>query len=183
MLIRGRALRSAPSLRAVPQPRLVPCPTCRQQVSTFAVTCPKCGHPDPGREEREVDIEVERLNAPTPAEARAATRRKGRPPAQPAGGKTPASQAVRVLVAVVAALFACGLCNSCGDEHARQIAEADLRHPIALSPDGRVMDGMHRVARAFLEGRSEIEVVRLPTEPEPDFVGVRIDEPPYDEGG
>lgn len=68
-------------------------------------------------------------------------------------------------------------------EHARQIAEVDLRYPVILSPDGRVMDGMHRVARALLEGRDEVEAVRLQTEPDPDFVGVPIDELPYDEVG
>ena len=66
-------------------------------------------------------------------------------------------------------------------EHARLIAEVDLLYPIILSPDGRVMDGMHRVARALLDGRGEVEAVRLPAEPEPDFVGVPIDELPYDE--
>ena len=38
-------------------------------------------------------------------------------------------------------------------EHARLIAATDLRYPIILSADGRVMDGMHRVAKGFLEGR------------------------------
>lgn len=38
-------------------------------------------------------------------------------------------------------------------EHARLMQETDLRHPIILSSDGRVMDGMHRVAKAYMEGR------------------------------
>ena len=66
-------------------------------------------------------------------------------------------------------------------EHARLVAEVDLRYPVIPSPDGRVMDGMHRVARAFLEGRGELGAVRLATEPEPDFVGVPIDDLPYDD--
>lgn len=66
-------------------------------------------------------------------------------------------------------------------EHARLIAETDLRYPIILSSDGRVMDGMHRVAKAFLERREVIEVVRFTSDPEPDFVGVQIDDLPYDD--
>jgi hypothetical protein len=38
-------------------------------------------------------------------------------------------------------------------EHARFIAEADLSFPIILSSDGRVMDGMHRVGKALLNGK------------------------------
>ncbi len=53
-------------------------------------------------------------------------------------------------------------------EHARLISEADLDYPIILNADGAVMDGMHRVARAYLEGRPTVRAVRLPEEPEPD---------------
>ncbi len=65
-------------------------------------------------------------------------------------------------------------------EHARLIAATDLRHPIILSADGRVMDGMHRVAKGFLEGREVIEAVRFEIDPEPDYVGVNADALPYD---
>jgi hypothetical protein len=66
-------------------------------------------------------------------------------------------------------------------EHARLIGEVDAAFPIILAPDGRVMDGMHRVARALLDGRESVEAVRLETEPEPDFVGVHPDDLPYDD--
>src|SRR3954469_22203328 len=39
-------------------------------------------------------------------------------------------------------------------EHARLMEAADLAFPIILSSDGRVMDGMHRVGKATLLGRS-----------------------------
>ena len=39
-------------------------------------------------------------------------------------------------------------------EHVRLINEVDLSFPVILSSDGRVMDGMHRILRALLEGRS-----------------------------
>jgi hypothetical protein len=66
-------------------------------------------------------------------------------------------------------------------EHARLIEEADLGHPIILSSDGHIMDGMHRVLKALMLGESHIRAVRFLTDPEPDFVGVDPDELPYDE--
>lgn len=66
-------------------------------------------------------------------------------------------------------------------EHARLIAETDLEYPIILGADGRVMDGMHRVAKAYLEGRAVIAAVQLAIDPAPDFVGVDETELPYDE--
>lgn len=67
-------------------------------------------------------------------------------------------------------------------EHARLIAEADLRHPIILAADGGVMDGMHRVARAMLDGLSTIEAVRFEDNLEPDYIGVDPGELPYRDG-
>lgn len=63
-------------------------------------------------------------------------------------------------------------------EHARMINEADLDFPIILSSDGRVMDGMHRVLRALLNGLQSIEAVRFERDPEPDFIDVAIDDLP-----
>ncbi len=75
-----------------------------------------------------------------------------------------------------------GAAMTCRDvaEHARLIEEADLSFPVILSPDGRVMDGMHRIAKALLLGHEEIEAVRLRTEPEPDYVGVDPESLPYE---
>jgi hypothetical protein len=64
-------------------------------------------------------------------------------------------------------------------EHAKLIAEVDTSHPIILGHDGRVMDGMHRVARAILEGRAEIEAVRFPWPLEPDYRCCLPHELPY----
>jgi len=66
-------------------------------------------------------------------------------------------------------------------EHARLTNEADLGYPVILSSDGRIMDGMHRVLKALMQGESHIRAVRFPTDPEPDFVGVDPDDLPYDE--
>ena len=46
--------------------------------------------------------------------------------------------------------------------------EADLTFPVILSNDGRAMDGMHRVAKAWLLGRKTIRAVKFPRDPEPD---------------
>ena len=71
-------------------------------------------------------------------------------------------------------------CRAVAD-HARLILETDLRYPIILGADGRVMDGMHRVAKAYLEGSATIRAVRLEVDPEPDFVGVHEEALPYEE--
>lgn len=64
-------------------------------------------------------------------------------------------------------------------EHARLMQECDLTHPVILSSDGRIMDGMHRVCKALLEGRGEIEAVRFAVDPDPDYVNVRPEDLPY----
>ncbi len=56
-------------------------------------------------------------------------------------------------------------------EHAKLIQHADLSHAIILGQDGRVMDGMHRAARALLEGHETIDAVQFEIDPEPDYRG------------
>lgn len=64
-------------------------------------------------------------------------------------------------------------------EHMTLIDEADLSFPIILSSDGAVMDGMHRVAKAVREGRTEIGAVQFDHDPEPDHVGLGPKDLPY----
>ena len=64
-------------------------------------------------------------------------------------------------------------------QHAKQIYEADLSFPIILCPEGRVLDGMHRVCKAFLEKHKTISAVRFSVLHEPDHVGKKPDELPY----
>ena len=54
--------------------------------------------------------------------------------------------------------------------HALQISRADLRYPIILSADGGLMDGGHRVCKAWLLGHTEISVVQFAQDPEPDYI-------------
>ncbi|WP_199710532.1 hypothetical protein [Noviherbaspirillum cavernae] len=66
-------------------------------------------------------------------------------------------------------------------EHMRLIEAAELAYPIILSADMRVMDGMHRVAKAVLLGHSHIMAVRFEETPAPDYVDVHPDALPYDD--
>lgn len=65
-------------------------------------------------------------------------------------------------------------------EHIRLIGEADPAYPIILGADGRVMDGMHRVARAVLEGRPTVRAVRFTVDPQPDYRNCTPEDLPYD---
>ena len=55
-------------------------------------------------------------------------------------------------------------------EHARRINDADLEHPVILSADGTLMDGGHRIAKAYLLGRATIQGRRFLVDPEPDWI-------------
>ena len=65
-------------------------------------------------------------------------------------------------------------------EHASLIADVDLSWPILVSHEGRVMDGMHRVARALLDGATTIRAVRFASFIEPDYRNCRPEELRYD---
>ncbi len=64
-------------------------------------------------------------------------------------------------------------------EHMRLVLESDTLFPILLGCDGRVMDGMHRILKVALEGGSEVEAKQFVVDPEPDYVGVSLDDLPY----
>jgi hypothetical protein len=64
-------------------------------------------------------------------------------------------------------------------EHAKLINETDLRFPLILSSDGRIMDGMHRAAKAVMQNISSLPAKRFRQDPEPDYIGVGPDELPY----
>ncbi len=65
-----------------------------------------------------------------------------------------------------------GRAPSCREvaEHARRIQRADLGHPVILAADGHLMDGGHRVAKAWLDGRRSVEAVQFTVDPEPDWL-------------
>ena len=65
--------------------------------------------------------------------------------------------------------------------HMRLVLAVDLSFPIILCAEGRLMDGMHRVARAVLDERDTVLAVRFPVTPAPDHVDVDLDDLPYDD--
>jgi hypothetical protein len=66
-------------------------------------------------------------------------------------------------------------------EHIRLIQSCDLSFPIILDQRGRVMDGMHRVCRAVLEGVRQIPAVQFSVDPAPDHVNCDPSTLPYDD--
>lgn len=55
-------------------------------------------------------------------------------------------------------------------EHARRINAADLSYPVILAADGGLMDGGHRIAKAWLTGQTSVAAVRFETDPPPDWI-------------
>lgn len=54
--------------------------------------------------------------------------------------------------------------------HAKRIIEASLEYPIILAADGSLLDGTHRIAKAYLLGLTEISAVQFDKNPAPDDV-------------
>ncbi|MFZ0667364.1 MAG: hypothetical protein WAM97_16540 [Acidimicrobiales bacterium] len=63
--------------------------------------------------------------------------------------------------------------------HIRLVNEADTSFPVILSVEGRVMDGMHRIAKAMLEGHATIRAVMFTKSVEPDYRNCRPQDLPY----
>lgn len=67
-------------------------------------------------------------------------------------------------------------------DHIQLVQDAELKYPIILcADDGRVMDGMHRVAKAKLQGLVTIQAVKFTNTPQPDFINVNADDLDYEE--
>ncbi len=65
-------------------------------------------------------------------------------------------------------------------EHSQLMQETDPTCPIILGPDGRVMDGMHGIARVLVEKREAIGAVRFPVLPATGYLSCRLQDRPYD---
>ncbi|KAF1022829.1 MAG: hypothetical protein GAK29_03086 [Acinetobacter bereziniae] len=66
-------------------------------------------------------------------------------------------------------------------EHCQLIQEADLSYPIILSADGKVMDGMHRVAKAKFLNYPSIKAVQFEITPPPDYLNIDEDDLDYED--
>jgi hypothetical protein len=66
-------------------------------------------------------------------------------------------------------------------EHAQRIQDADLAYPVILSANGGLMDGGHRLGKAWLQGMTAIAAVRFEVDPEPDYIIAAAPQHPADE--
>jgi hypothetical protein len=64
-------------------------------------------------------------------------------------------------------------------DHINLVNDVDLKYPIILSKEGRIMDGMHRVAKALLAGHEEILAVKFTKDLQPDYEDVLPENLPY----
>ena len=55
-------------------------------------------------------------------------------------------------------------------EHMALVLTTDLKHPIILCSEGRLMDGMHRAVKALLENRETLLAVRFEKTPAPHHI-------------
>ncbi|MCB9779889.1 MAG: hypothetical protein H6742_15090 [Alphaproteobacteria bacterium] len=53
-------------------------------------------------------------------------------------------------------------------DHCKRVLAVDPRFPVIVGPTGDIVDGMHRIIRAFVEDRATVACVRLPRMPPPD---------------
>jgi hypothetical protein len=73
--------------------------------------------------------------------------------------------------------FSLGSSPTCRDvaKHAKRILDADLAYPIVLAADGHLMDGGHRIAKAWISGEREVNAVQFEVDPKPDWVEDRAE--------
>lgn len=63
--------------------------------------------------------------------------------------------------------------------HMALVAQADPGFPVLLCAEGRLMDGMHRLVKALLEGRKSVPAIRFAVTPPPDFLNPDPEALPY----
>ena len=69
-------------------------------------------------------------------------------------------------------------CKSIAD-HSKLIIETDLKYPIILASDGSIMDGMHRVCKAYIPGLKKIKAKKFENTPDRDYINKHPNELPY----
>ena len=63
-------------------------------------------------------------------------------------------------------------------DHAAQAMRADLAYPILICENHKVIDGMHRVMKAYSAGKSTIRAHQIEL-PDPDYKNLHPDDLPY----
>lgn len=64
-------------------------------------------------------------------------------------------------------------------EHAKLIEETDLKYPVLVCDQGGMIDGMHRVCKAHMQGLKIIKAVKFAPMPEPDYINKNLEDLPY----
>jgi hypothetical protein len=64
-------------------------------------------------------------------------------------------------------------------EHCKRIMDADMSYPVIVGPNGDILDGVHRIAKAMLGGATSVRAVRIRALPAPDEV-IAPDDPRYE---
>lgn len=65
-------------------------------------------------------------------------------------------------------------------DHMKLVNEASLDYPIIISAEGKIMDGMHRVGKAYILNNEFIKAVKFKITPQPDYYDVFPDELSYE---
>lgn len=66
-------------------------------------------------------------------------------------------------------------------EHMILVEAACLSHPVILCADHKLMDGMHRCVKAYLQGDKIIKAVKFKNTPKPDYKNIPLESLSYDE--
>jgi hypothetical protein len=53
--------------------------------------------------------------------------------------------------------------------HMEAIIKADLKYPIIVGPDNKILNGYHRLMKAKLNGKKKIKIVKLKEYPKSDY--------------
>ena len=61
----------------------------------------------------------------------------------------------------------------------RLISNAELKYPIILCKEGKIIDGMHRVCKALLMDQKTISAIQFKEDIKPDFVNIDINDLTY----
>ncbi|MGB5243740.1 MAG: hypothetical protein WBN28_14035 [Lutimonas sp.] len=65
-------------------------------------------------------------------------------------------------------------------EHMKLVEECSLEFPIIISAEGKIMDGMHRVGKAYINNIKHIKAFKFKITPEADYYNVNPDDLCYD---